>query len=60
MAAHIKIPPTVLTGPRCPKCGTRMILICIFPDRPGQDRHTYECPRCQHEVTEIIQFRKVS
>ena len=25
---------------------------------PGYDQRTYECPRCQHEVTEVIQFRE--
>jgi DNA-directed RNA polymerase subunit M/transcription elongation factor TFIIS len=58
MATLTAIPPTVLACPACPKCGTRMVLVCIVPDRSGHDQRTYECPRCQHEVTETIQFRK--
>jgi hypothetical protein len=25
-------------------------LFAFFPDRPGYDQRTYECPRCKHEV----------
>ena len=49
----------VLACPSCPRCGTRMSLVRIFPDKPGYDRRTYECPRCQHEETEVIQFRGI-
>ena len=41
-----------------PKCGTRMLLVRIFPDIPGIDRRTYECPRCEHEVTESFQLER--
>ena len=30
----------------------------IFPDKPGHDQHTYECPRGADEITEIVQFEK--
>ena len=35
-----------------------MLLVRIFPDKPGCDQHTYECPRCADEITEIVQFVK--
>jgi transposase-like protein len=54
----IALPPAVLACPSCPRCGTRMSLVRIFPDKPGYDQRTYECPSCQHEVTEVIQFRE--
>ena len=60
MATLTKMPPTLLRGPACSKCGTRMVLAHIFLDRPGQDKRTFECPRCEHEVTEIVQLRKAS
>jgi hypothetical protein len=44
--------------PSCPKCGTRMTLVHIFPDRPGYDQRTYECHRCEHEITEVIEYPK--
>ena len=44
--------------PACPTCGGRMLLVRIFPDEPGRDQHTYECPRCADEITEIVQFVK--
>jgi len=30
----------------------------IFPDKPARDQHTYECPRCADEITEIVEFVK--
>ena len=44
--------------PACPTCGSRMSLVRIFPYKPGHDQHTYECPRCADEITEIVQFVK--
>ena len=58
MATIIGKPPAVFGRPACPTCGTRMLLVRIFPDRPGNDQHTYECPRCADEITEIVQFVK--
>ena len=60
MAADIGYSPRVIACPNCPKCGTRMLLIHIFPDRPGHDERTYECPRCEHEVTEIFQLERAA
>jgi uncharacterized protein (UPF0212 family) len=58
MAANIGYSPSVIACPSCPKCGTRMVLVHIFPDRLGPDQRTYECPRCEHEVTEIFQIER--
>jgi transposase len=46
----------VILRPNCSRCGTRMSLARIFPDKPGYDQRTYECPHCEHEVTEIVRF----
>jgi hypothetical protein len=48
--------PKIVACPSCPKCGTRMSLAYIFPHKPGQDQRTYDCPRCEYEVTEIVKF----
>jgi len=53
MAAQTEISLPVLDRPFCTRCDTAMLLIRIFPDRPGYDQRTYECPRCQHEM-EVI------
>jgi hypothetical protein len=58
MAANIGYSPSVIACPSCPKCGKRMVLIHIFPDRPRRDQRTYECPRCEHEITEIFQLER--
>ena len=39
------IPPLLLACPRCPKCGTRMLLVRIYPDRPGSEQRTYQSVR---------------
>jgi hypothetical protein len=60
MTAKREFPPPMLACPSCPKCGTRMMLVGILPDRPGHDQRIYECRSCEHEITEVIQFRKAS
>jgi DNA-directed RNA polymerase subunit RPC12/RpoP len=58
MAAGVGYSPRVIACPSCPKCGTRMLLVHIFPDNPGIDRRTYECPRCEREVTERFELER--
>jgi hypothetical protein len=59
MATIIASPPRgIISRPNCSRCGTRMSLVRIFPDKPGFDQRTFECPRCESEVTEIVRFQK--
>ena len=51
MAANIGYSPSVFACPSCPKCGTRMVLIHIFPDRTGHEQRTYECPRFDGDIS---------
>jgi hypothetical protein len=37
-----------------------MWLTSIEPDKPGHDRRTFECPRCQHLTIKIIRYRDES
>jgi uncharacterized paraquat-inducible protein A len=39
--------------PVCSKCGAPMWLIRIEPEKP-------ECPRCQNQMTEIIDLEKAA
>jgi hypothetical protein len=55
MVADVGNSPSVIACPSCPKCGTRTMLVRIFPDSPGHDQRTYECP-LRDEVTEIMAF----
>jgi hypothetical protein len=43
--------------PRCPKCSTPMYLARIKLDKPGVDLRTFECPRCQHVETAVVEFK---
>jgi ribosomal protein S27AE len=47
----------VLSQPICPQCGARMWLAQIEPDEPGHDKRTFECPRCENVVNEIVKYR---
>jgi tRNA(Ile2) C34 agmatinyltransferase TiaS len=60
MAEDRKYLPSVIACPSCPRCGTRMMLILIFPESLGYDQHTYECPKCEHEITKIVPIKKAS
>jgi hypothetical protein len=46
--------------PVCFKCGAPMWLIRIEPEESGCARRTFECPRCQNQVTEIIDLEKAA
>jgi len=35
-----------------------MLIVLIFPEKPGYEQRTYACPRCEHDVTDIIEFKK--
>jgi DNA-directed RNA polymerase subunit RPC12/RpoP len=52
-------PSTPGAGERidCPKCGTKMLLTRIEPDKADHDKRTFECPKCQHVETVIIKYR---
>jgi transposase len=59
MATIIANPPSVaIVRPTCSRCGGRMWLVRIFPDKPGYDQRTYECPRCDYEITEVVQVKE--
>jgi hypothetical protein len=43
--------------PLCRKCGAKMMLARIEPDSPGRERHTFECPACDSEFSEIVAIK---
>ncbi len=43
--------------PDCPHCGTRMMLArlqMLVRDQPGYESRTFECPKCDSDVTETV------
>ena len=60
MSAKLTFLPFVIACPSCPKCGTRMMLTYVVPERKVYERRIYECPRCEHEVTETIRYMEAS
>jgi hypothetical protein len=46
--------------PICLKCRAPMWLIRIEPDKSGCARRTFECPRCQNQMTEVIDLEKAA
>jgi hypothetical protein len=51
---------TTPARPVCCKCGAPMWLIRIEPDNAGCARRTFECPRCQNQMTEVIDLEKAA
>jgi hypothetical protein len=39
--------------PECSKCGTKLRLFGIEPERPGYELHSFECPNCNRIETAI-------
>ena len=44
----------VIRYPNCPKCGTRMYLARLQPEKSDQDRLTFECPQCAYVEMEMV------
>jgi hypothetical protein len=42
--------------PECPTCTAQMYLARIETEKPGFDLRTFECPRCQHVETVVVNF----
>jgi hypothetical protein len=51
---------TTIVRPVCTKCGTPLWLTRIEPDRRGFARRTLECPRCQNQISEVIELEKAA
>jgi DNA-directed RNA polymerase subunit RPC12/RpoP len=49
-------PVTTTPRPVCSKCGAPMWLTRIEPDKSGFARRSFECPRCQNQMTEVIEL----
>ena len=46
----------MIPHPCCALCDADMWLTCIEPDKPGHDRRTFECPRCQYVTVEVVNY----
>ena len=53
-------PVTTTVRPLCSKCGAPMWLTRIEPDKPGFARRSFECPRCQNQMTEVIDLEQAA
>ena len=60
MPAAKPITAMTIASPRCPKCGAQMSLVTISIRGERNDERIYECARCQHEITEVINFKEAS
>jgi hypothetical protein len=56
MAHFGKESRAITVRPVCAKCYTPMWLTRIQPDKPGFARRTFECPRCHHQISEVIEL----
>jgi DNA polymerase III alpha subunit (gram-positive type) len=46
----------MVEGPACPECLVLMYLVLIEAEKPGFDLRTFECPRCQHVETVVVEI----
>ena len=42
-----------IVRPHCIQCGETMILAQIEPVKPGFEKHTFECRKCEHSITHV-------
>jgi hypothetical protein len=49
--------PQQIAHPKCANCGAPMWLASIEPEKPDHDRRTFECPRRQEEMVEVVKFK---
>ena len=49
--------PRIISRPCCEFCNAEMWLVSIEPDEPDHDRRTFECPRCQQELVEVVKYK---
>ena len=43
--------------PLCPKCGMKMWLARIEPDRPGHDKRMFDCTNCGHAENVVVNIK---
>jgi len=46
--------------PVCSNGGVPMWLIRIQPDKARCARRTFECPRCQNQLSEVVELQKTA
>jgi hypothetical protein len=44
----------------CTKCGAKMTLARIEPDKPGYDLRTFECTKCNNADQYIVEYETSS
>jgi hypothetical protein len=49
--------PLIIRRPSSEICDAQMWLVSIEPNKPDHDRRTFECPRRQHEVVEVVKYK---
>jgi len=54
-------PPTKhsdsIIRPHCIQCGAKMLLARIEPEKPGYERRTFECAKCQHSISHVAKIK---
>jgi len=34
-----------------------MLLARIEPEKPGHEKHTFECPKCEHSQSSVVKIK---
>jgi predicted RNA-binding Zn-ribbon protein involved in translation (DUF1610 family) len=48
-----------IVRPPCPKCGIRMLLSCIEPEKLGYETQIFECPKCEHSISTVANLKQI-
>ena len=54
-AAQVK--SVTLARSVCLKCGSEMALSRIEPENPGYEHHVFECTRCGHLQSRLVEIQ---
>lgn len=54
LGEHIQSQHLVIRCPNCPKCGTKMYLARLQPEKSDYDHLTFQCAECEHVLTENV------
>jgi hypothetical protein len=46
-----------IVRPPCSKCGLRMLLARIEPDKPDHDKRTFVCSICDHSESFVVKYK---
>lgn len=57
MFQAVRVERAPIVGAPCLKCGSKMVLSRIEPEDPGYEHHVFECAKCGHLQSQIVEIQ---